>query len=104
MPGRPQPFQVVVPQAFPVRAEPVQLLPGVQAGVVSVVEAQAHRVVAHRLDGADPDPLLPDLQDVLPGPWPRTSAEGEYTRRYSAVQEKLSSLSNVTCRTRAARS
>ena len=35
------------------------------------------RVGADRLDVRDLDVLLPDLQDLLAGPWPRTSADGE---------------------------
>ena len=45
--------EVGVPLAGLVAAERVQHVPGVDAGVVPVVEQQAHRIVAHRLDADD---------------------------------------------------
>jgi hypothetical protein len=42
--------------------------------------------VISRLDNRpDRDLALAKLQHLLPGPWPRTSALGESTRRYSAA-------------------
>ena len=49
-------------------AELVQQGPGVDAGVVAIVEFQHHGVVAHRMNGLDVDPLLAHLQYPLPGP------------------------------------
>src|SRR5690349_8427214 len=43
---------------------------------------------------------LPTCSTSCPGPWPRTSAEGENTRRYSQGREKLSPSSNVMSSTR----
>src|SRR5882672_7948707 len=40
--------------------------------------------------------FLPVCSTSCPGPWPRTSAEGEYTRRYSTGIEKLAPSSNMT--------
>ena len=45
--------------------ELVQVGPGVQAGVVAVVEDDAHCIVADRLDGAHADFVLAQLQRLL---------------------------------------
>src|SRR6185369_17867353 len=46
----------------------VQVVPRIDAGVVSVGELRAHRILAHRLELRDLDIFLADLQDLLPGP------------------------------------
>src|SRR5215469_4500956 len=50
--------------------ELVQVLPGVKAGVVAVIENQFYRVLPHRLDGSDADVLLAEDQHLLAGPVP----------------------------------
>src|SRR5690348_1188726 len=43
-----------------------------------------------------PTSRLPATSTCCPGPWPWTSADGEYTRRYSAGSTKRSPESNTT--------
>jgi hypothetical protein len=58
-------------------------VPGIQAAVVAVRKDRSDGVVADGLDALDADVALADLQNLLPGPWPRASAEGVNTRRNS---------------------
>jgi hypothetical protein len=51
---------------------------------VAVIKGDFQRVMAYRLQRGDADMALAGLQYFLPAPCPRTSAEGEYTRKYSA--------------------
>ena len=48
-------------------AEPVQEFPGIDAGVVAVVEDQPYRVVAHGLHGGDVDQALASHELPLRG-------------------------------------
>ena len=48
------------------RAEEVEVVPRVDAGVVAVGEARQHRIVADRLDRSDLDVALAGLQHLLP--------------------------------------
>src|SRR6516225_928482 len=48
-------------------SELVEILPGVEPGVVPVVEYQFHRVLTDRLDGCDADVLLAEDQHLLAG-------------------------------------
>src|SRR6185437_14813811 len=61
------PCQVMGPLGFAVAAQLVEVLPGVEAGVVAVVEDQLHGVLADRLDGADADGLFTEHQGFLAG-------------------------------------
>ena len=54
-----------------------------------------HRVIADRLQRGQVDVALAGLQRFLPGPWPRTSAEGEYTRSNSNGSENVAPSSNA---------
>ena len=65
-----QPRQVLPPLLLAVAAELVQVRPRVQPGVVAIVEYEAHRVVADRLDAADADLCLPSTSVPSPAPWP----------------------------------
>ena len=71
------------------RAELVQVLPGVKPGIVPVVEHQLHRVLADRARprGCRHSPCRPPARRS-PAPCPCTSADGECTRRYSNGNSK----------------
>ena len=53
--GRRQTIQVILPQGRLLRAQLVQVGPGVQAGIVAIAESRLHGVVADRLDARDAD-------------------------------------------------
>src|SRR4030066_2524697 len=66
--GRGQTFEVTFPVLLLVHAQVMQVLPGVDAGGMTIVEVQAHRVAADRLDVGDVHLLLAELQDFLARP------------------------------------
>ena len=53
--------------AVPLCAEFVKIFPGVEPGIVTIVEDEAYRIVPNRLDGRDLNMFLAGLQDVLSG-------------------------------------
>src|SRR3569833_2855906 len=63
--GRGLTCQVLAPVRFLVAAQLVQVLPGVQAGVVPVIEHQLDRILPDRLDDPDTDSLLSKHQLFL---------------------------------------
>src|SRR5690606_31655658 len=62
-----EPGQVLLPQRLLVLAQPVQVVPSVDAGVVAVAELRLDCVVADRLDRVDADVGLSGLQRLLAG-------------------------------------
>ena len=68
MSGRFQALQVVRPVFFHVRAEFVQRVPGIDAGIMAVVEMQADGVVTDLLDLVDIHVFLADLENLFPRP------------------------------------
>ena len=57
--------EVLAPEASLAREQIVQILPGVDSGVVPIAEHDADCVVAHRLELLYPHVLLAGLQDPL---------------------------------------
>ncbi len=80
--------QILAPALVALDAELVEIGPGIDAGVVQIVEDDAHGIVADRLQRDDPDMGAPGVKFFWPGPWPCTSADGLSTRRYSAGRRK----------------
>src|SRR5436309_2159226 len=68
--GRGEPRQISLPQLVLPLAQIVQIVPGVDAGVVTVGELRPDGVVADRLEFRDRDFALADLQRFLAGPVP----------------------------------
>src|SRR5512134_2434890 len=50
--------EIGLPELLPVLAHPVEAIPGVEPGVMAVIEADANGVTADRLDSLDTDVLL----------------------------------------------
>src|SRR5580693_8992183 len=65
-----QACKVIGPQFVPVPAQVVEIVPGIDAGVVAVGEAWLHSVIADRFESADLDAALAGLQHFLPRPMP----------------------------------
>src|SRR6185437_5657782 len=65
--GGAHPLEILLPHRFLLLAELVQIVPGIDPGVVSVGELGPDRIVADRLDLGDRDFALADLQRLLAG-------------------------------------
>src|SRR5262245_39034236 len=61
---------VVRPLRLVLAPELVEVGPRVEAGVVAVVEDEAHGVLADRFDGLNADMLFPEHEHFLPGAMP----------------------------------
>ena len=59
--------EIVAPALVVLAAELVEIVPGIDAGVVQIVEDDAHGVIADRLDGDDADMGAPGDQRLLAG-------------------------------------
>src|SRR3546814_17984424 len=60
--------EIGLPQRVPLAPEAVEVLPGVDAGIMQVIELQAHGVVADRLDLHDADMAAPGDDLLLARP------------------------------------
>jgi hypothetical protein len=56
------------PELVLILSELVEILPGIDPGIVPVGELRLHRIGADRLERADLDVTLSGLQNLLPGP------------------------------------
>src|ERR1700730_1980709 len=65
-PIRRQAVEIVAPAPLALDTELIKIAPGVDPGVVKIVEGDANRVVADRLDPDDPDMGAPGYQRLLP--------------------------------------
>jgi len=60
-----QAVEVILPALGLVGAQFVQVIPGIEAGVVAIVKNQLNRVATYRFDGGNPDIDLACLQGFL---------------------------------------
>src|SRR4030095_10788614 len=63
-----EPVEIPLPQILLPHAEIVQIVPGINPGVVTVRKSRTQRIVAHRLDVGDRYIALADLQGFLSRP------------------------------------
>ena len=106
-PAAREPVEVVLPQLVLALAEVVQVVPGVDAGCRDRRRTSAgSRSGPTGSTSAIVTSCLPTCSVSWPGPWPRTSADGEYTRRnsYGSLNARpssnaSSSTRDVLCRT-----
>jgi hypothetical protein len=66
--------QVFLPQSFSINGKVVQPFPGVESGIVAIVEAKAHGIRSDRLDTGDVYLLFADLKYFLT--WPMAAYFG----------------------------
>src|SRR5215470_15875246 len=59
-------IEVLSPQPIAIQPEFVEVIPGIDAGVVAVGKLRLDRIAADRLDTDDLNVLFADLQDFLP--------------------------------------
>ena len=67
IPCRPQPVEVASPVAVLITAELVQVLPGVQTRIVTIVEHESDRVMTDRFYRRNEHFFFPGLQYLLAG-------------------------------------
>ena len=93
-----EPLQIGVPQFLLPLAQLVEIGPGINTGIVKIVEQDAHGVVADRLQAGDPDLGAAGDQLLLLGTMALTSAEGLSTRSSSAGRRNVTPLSKSISR------
>jgi hypothetical protein len=59
-------LQVFLPVVLIIQAEPIEGIPGVDAGVVFIVEVQTDGIITHRIDMGYIHSFFAHLQDLLP--------------------------------------
>src|SRR5207245_3322455 len=64
-PGCLEPFEISPPERLAIRAQIVEIVPGVNAGAVPIGKMRLHGVAADRLQSQDVHVLLAGLQDFL---------------------------------------
>lgn len=89
--------KITVPKFLLTRADVVQILPAVNAGIVTVVENKTHGVTADRLNAFDVHIALSDLKFCLIGRVSRHFRRGRKdTKKFEGKRKALSVIkSNV---------
>ena len=92
-------FQVFAPISVELFAQFDQVIPGIQSGVMAIVEGDSNGIVTDSLDLRNLNVFFAANEGPLFGSMPTDLSEGEYTRRYSADKSTLrSSKVTSSCR------